>query len=175
MFVHSIQVDDQHPLAENQVSLIGAPHENFHFLEFRCSFRQSGLSTNFEIITVRLQKILVLVEIHFLSDLLNFILPNKSQMTTIEPPDTSVLSRIPVSAEKLVVYGTKFSIPTRTSKSSPWFDEKMRILPGISNFTLTIPEHSSRLDDISGRTLEHALLDPYEMAIKDQLWRVMAV
>jgi hypothetical protein len=178
LFVHSIQIDDMHPLADNRVSLIGSPQKNFHFLEFRSSFRQVGLSTNFEIIRVRIQKVLMLFEIHFLSDLLNFLIP-KSFEKTVNPPDTSssVWSRIPVSAERLIVHHTSFSISTRTSrrrpKSSPWFMEKMRIVPDISNFALHIPKNESCLDDISISALEHAILEPYEKAIKDQFWRVI--
>jgi hypothetical protein len=179
LFVHSVQIDDMHPLAENRVSLIGGPQDGFHFLEFRCSFRQVGLSTNFEIIRVRVQKVLMLFEMHFVSDLLNFLFPKSFEMTTIEPPDTSssVWSLIPVSAERLIVHDTSFSISTRMSrrrpKSSPWFMEKMRIVPDITNFTLRIPKNESCLDNISISALEHAVLEPSEKAIKDQLWRVI--
>jgi hypothetical protein len=174
IFVHSVQLDDLHPLAVYHVAVIGQDWENYHFLEFRCAFHQDMLTTKFDRISIRMQKLYLMVDIRLLSDFIRFLLPKAFQK--IVPPDTSssVLSGIPVSVEALTVHETAFVISSRTStgrpSSAPLVDPKMKFYLNISNFEVSIPLSRSALDDINALELRRALFEPYWKVITDQSW-----
>lgn len=186
LFIHSIQLDDLHPLAVYPVAMVGASCGNYHFLEFRCSVFTDGHSfTHFDQISVRLQNLYIFMDMKFLSDLLNFLTPQKIGSGRMAPPVPSSsragLGHIPFSVNRLTVFNTTFYISSRRSTdrptSYPLFSRKLRFVPNISNFNLEIPGYRSgigELSDISAVSLQDALISPYKQAITDQFYGILA-
>lgn len=148
--IHSLQLDDLHPLAVLRVALAGYPQvDEENLLEFKSTlFPNNPLFTSCKDISFTMQPIILFLDFAFVSDLLYlfqhlFINSNNIPIEEPKPNEEALKPIVPFTAKSFIINQivTTLFIRSKTSRPNrfPRASLALRVIPDITNGHIVLP------------------------------------
>ncbi|EAY03106.1 hypothetical protein TVAG_415400 [Trichomonas vaginalis G3] len=181
--INSMQLDDMLVPRNYGVVLAAYPDENHHWFEARCTmFGDAPLFTAFSFISIRVQKIIMSVDLSFVSDIWNFVKPLlpseiKDRQIKYSEKRTVSLTSSDFTAQSLKIHEVQlnFSIFSSTARVGlhPLLTEIINFVPSVSGGSIVLPELPISDFTATGDFINERIVQPYIKQVTSQALKLL--